>query len=109
MAEPIRYRDSWPEARDEATADRPVRGTRVSTGSAGDVVRQLQERSQEVTERISREVTTIGGRIVRQAQHDAEDLRLRAQFFHEHQPIQALGVAAGSAFAFGLILGLWRH
>lgn len=109
MAEAIRYREAWPEAGGEGFNTTSLKARRDALAEAGEVLRRLQARSQEVTERISQEVSTRGYEILREVRGGAESVKLRAAAMHEQQPVRAVGMAAASAFAFGLILGLWRH
>ena len=122
MAEAIRYEDLQPEPPTGFTTAEVVPIAPLELPAPEDPLTRLRTRSRQLSEWVTTEAKISGAKlktsgaklrttstkVMNEAKHDAQDARLWAQFYHESRPIQAVGAAAGAAFAFGLILGLWR-
>lgn len=72
---------------------------------AQEMLQDLIHQLEELKQRLERE----GLSLKRELSQDAEYVKRRARYYHEHRPFQALGMVAMATFAVGLILGLWRR
>ncbi len=99
----------------EPVAEIPIRGSEpgtpptATTTAAQELLDGLRTRWEDLKERVEKPAAAAGMSLKRELSQDADYVRIRARYYHEKRPLQTLGVVAAAAFAFGLILGLWRR
>jgi len=70
---------------------------------------ELQTRWKELKERVENSASATRRSLKTELSEDAEYVKIRARYYHERQPLEAVGMVAASAFIVGLILGFWRR
>lgn len=73
------------------------------------LLEQLQRRGHELKARM--ESTARGARrsLATELNDDMDYVKVRARYYHERQPLQAVGIVAACAFVLGMIFGFWRR
>lgn len=86
----------------------PAPGPRPHT-PLQEVLRELRTRLDELRERVEKQAEASGRTLRRELTEDAEYVKIRARYYHQRRPLQALGMVAMGTFVLGLCLGLWRR
>jgi ElaB/YqjD/DUF883 family membrane-anchored ribosome-binding protein len=103
--EPIRA--PQPEFRTPEAEPREAEPSWVPASRA--LLDELQRRWQELKERVENSATATRRSLATEMSEDAEYVKIRARYYHERQPLEAVGMVAASAFVVGMILGFWRR
>lgn len=95
----------------------PTRATRVRAAarpprtrtSSQEMMEELRKRLEELRERVEKQASEAGVSLKRELSQDADYVKIRARYYHERRPLQALGMVAAAGFVFGVFVGLWRR
>lgn len=87
----------------------PVRVGAGKGKPTDEMIQQWRARWDEMRERVRRPVNDARRGLARELNQNADYVRNRARHYHQHRPLQVLGVIAAAGFALGLLLGLWRR
>lgn len=88
-----------------AAAARPVKSRTASQ----EMLEELHKRLEDLRERVEKQTTGVGMSLRRELNQDADYVKIRARYYHEHRPLQALGIVAAAGFVLGVFVGLWRR
>lgn len=105
MAEPVLREPVPPRPYKVAQAEQPP----LYRAATQDFFDWLQVRWEELKDRIANPSAINRPKFVQELRNDADYLRLRARFYHEHRPLHVLGAVAAAGFAVGLFLGFRRR
>lgn len=84
---------------------RPVKARTASQ----EMLEELHKRLEDLRERVEKQTSDVGMSLRRELNQDADYVKIRARYYHEHRPLQALGIVAAAGFALGVFVGLWRR
>lgn len=74
-----------------------------------EMLNELRSRIDELRERVEKQTAATGMSLMRELTQDADYVKIRARYYHQRRPLQAVGMVAAAGFALGLFLGLWRQ
>lgn len=60
-------------------------------------------------ERVRKPASAASRRLKKELAQDADYVKVRVRYYHEHRPLHALGMVAAAGFFIGLIIGLRRR
>lgn len=81
---------------------------RAAKSAARDLVEGLRTQLDKVNDRIDNPAAKKFPCLGEELRDDANYVVRRVRYFHEYRPLNAVGLVAGTAFALGLAIGLWR-
>lgn len=101
----------------QRTSSGPATRTRTGTGARApkartasqEMLEELRRRLEELRERVEKQTSEAGVSLKRELSQDADYVKIRARYYHERRPLQALGMVAAAGFVFGVFVGLWRR
>ena len=105
MAEPALREPVPPGPYEIAQAEQPA----LYRAATQNLFEWLQVRWQDLKDRIANPGAANRPSLVQELRKDAEYLRLRGRFYHEHRPLHVLGMVAAATFVVGLFLGIRRR
>lgn len=114
-AAPASFADAPPKAPSGRGAVRAARmrsaGRRPPKGCTPpqEMLDELRSRLDALRDRVEKQASATGTSLKRELAQDADYVRIRARYYHERQPLQAVGMVAAGGFVLGLFLGLWRR
>lgn len=85
-----------------------MRAPRGRTASQ-EMLEELRKRLEDLRERVEKQTSEAAVSLKRELSQDADYVKIRARYYHERRPLQALGMVAAAGFVLGVFVGLWRR